>query len=108
MIFGEDIVIKRGKTSGITRGCLTEGTLSFPLYGSYFSCCYAIENIDNDGPFFLPGDSGSGVYVIKDGKPKIPLGIAFAFLNSKTAVCKISEIVDELGLQIVSYFEDDD
>lgn len=107
MIFGEDIVTKRGKTTGITRGYLTEETLSFPLNDSYFSCCYAIENINND-PFFLPGDSGSGVYVIKDRKPKIPLGIAFAFLNSKTAVCNIREIVDELGLQIVRYYEDND
>lgn len=108
MIFGEDIVTKRGKTTGTTRGYLMEDTLSFLLYGSYFPFCYAIENINDDDPFFLPGDSGSGVYVIKDRKPKIPLAIAFAFLNSKTAVCNISEIVDELGLQIVRYFEDND
>lgn len=73
-----------------------------------FHNCYDIQNINDDDPFFLEGDSGSGVYVIKNKKPIIPLGIAFALTDSKTAVCNISETVDELGLQIVRYFEDND
>lgn len=108
LILEEDIVTKKGKTTGTTHGYLMNDTLSFPLFGSYFSFCYTIENINDDDPFFLPGDSGSGVYVIKNRKPKIPLGIAFAFMNWQTAVCNISEIVDELGLQIVRYFENID
>lgn len=80
-----------------------DDSLSFSLNGSNFSNCYGIENINDDDPFFLPGDSGSGVYVIKNRKPLLPLGIAFAFMNWQTAVCNISNIVDRLGLQIVKF-----
>lgn len=75
-----------------------------------FFNCYAIENINDDDPFFLEGDSGSGVYVIdKDiRKPIKPLGIAFAFKNWQTAVCNISKIVDQLGLQIVRFAKNND
>lgn len=64
-----------------------------------FSNCYAIKNSDNT-PFFTHGDSGSGVFVI-DNDTLRPLGIAFAFLNSETAVCRIDKIVQELALEIV-------
>lgn len=55
--------------------------------------------------FFKDGDSGSGVYVIENDGTLKPLGIAFAYLQlqSKTAVCRIDEIVDKFGLQIVRY-----
>lgn len=68
-----------------------------------FSDCYAIKDSDN-GPFFTHGDSGSGVFVI-DNDSLRPLGIAFAFLNSETAVCRVDKIVQELGLEIVGGHE---
>lgn len=106
---GEDIVTKRGMTTGTTYGYLMDDSLSLNMEvsGVYFECynCYVIENINDDDPFFLEGDSGSGVHVIdKDKrKPNKPLGIAFAFKNWQTAVCDISKIVDKLGLQIVRF-----
>lgn len=111
----EDIVTKTGTATETTRGRLMDDTLSldFDISGIKFESdsCYSIEYIDiNDDPFFREGDSGSGVYVIdKDtGKPIKPLGIAFAYTNWRTAVCKIGEIVDELDLQIVRYFDNKD
>lgn len=108
LIFEEDIVTKRGITTGTTYGYLMDDTLSFTFYDTFFSNCYTIENINDDDPFFLPGDSGSGVYVIKNGKPIMPLGIAFAYMNWQTAVCNISNIVDRLGLQIVRFVVNED
>lgn len=111
----EDIVTKRGITTGTTYGYLIEDSLSIndmEISGVLFNGCnsYEIENINDDDPFFLEGDSGSGVYVIKNGRPIKPLGIAYAYgtLGSTTAVCNIREIVDELDLQIVRYFELED
>lgn len=111
MILGKDIVTKRGITTGTTYGYLIEDSLSIrdmKISGIDFNGCnsYEIGNINDDDPFFLEGDSGSGVYVIKNGRPIKPLGIAYAYgtLGSTTAVCNIREIVDELDLQIVRYF----
>lgn len=97
-------------TTGTTYGYLMDDSLSLnmEISGVLFDGCnsYEIENINDDDPFFLEGDSGSGVYVIKNGSPIKPLGIAYAYgyLESTTAVCNIREIVDELDLQIVRYF----
>lgn len=68
-----------------------------------FSNCYAIKESDK-GPFFKHGDSGSGVFVI-DNDSLRPLGIAFAFLNSETAVCRVDKIVKKLALEIVGCLE---
>lgn len=73
-------------------------------YFAFFNC-YAIGGTTDDQPFFLEGDSGSGVYVMENGKPSKPLGIAFAYLDSQTAVCNIGMIVDKLDLQIIRYLE---
>lgn len=99
-------VVKSGKATGLTEGKLMHGFLSIkvdsqflaPGYLAFFNC-YAIKNSDN-GPFFTHGDSGSGVFVIDDDTLR-PLGIAFAFLNSETAVCRVDKIVQELALEIV-------
>lgn len=113
-ILKKDIVTKRGTTTGTTYGYLMDDSLSLKMEvsGVKFECfsCYAIENINDEDPFFLEGDSGSGVYVIDKykRKPIKPLGIAFGFTNWLTAVCNINKIVDELGLQIVRYFENID
>lgn len=108
LILGEDIVTKTGITTGTTYGYLIEDSTSLKMEvsGVHFDGCnsYEIENIDDDDPFFLEGDSGSGVYVIKNGSQIKPLGIAYGYSESTTAVCNIREIVDELDLQIVRYF----
>lgn len=108
MILGKDIVVKTGTTTGTTYGYLIEDStcLRMEVSGVQFDGCfsYEIENIDDDDPFFLCGDSGSGVYVIKNGSPIKPLGIAYGYSDSITVVCSIREIVDELDLQIVRYF----
>lgn len=108
----KDIVTKTGRTTRTTYGCLMEDSLAVKVdvsflsrgYFAFFNC-YAIEDIPDHRPFFREGDSGSGVYVMENGKPSKPLGIAFAFMNSQTAVCNIGMIVDKLDLQIVRYRE---
>lgn len=102
-------VIKTGRTTGTTVGVLKNNTLSVRVNKSFLSRgyfaffnCYAIENTSNE-IFFNEGDSGSGVFVKESDGALKPLGIAFAFLNSQTAVCRIDEIVKSLDLTIVKY-----
>uniref|UniRef100_A0A8W8NLM9 Uncharacterized protein n=1 Tax=Magallana gigas TaxID=29159 RepID=A0A8W8NLM9_MAGGI len=102
-------VIKTGRTTGTTVGVLKNNTLSVRVNKSFLSRgyfaffnCYAIENTSNE-IFFSEGDSGSGVFVKESDGALKPLGIAFAFLNSQTAVCRIDEIVKSLDLTIVKY-----
>lgn len=99
-------VVKSGKATGTTKGELMHGLLSIKVDSQFsapgyfaFSNCYAIDESD-EGPFFTHGDSGSGVFVI-DNDSLRPLGIAFAFLHSTTAVCRVDKIVKELALEIV-------
>lgn len=103
-------VTKIGRTTRETIGILTGDDLvcrideSFmsPGYLIFFDC-YSVIDADKENPFFRDGDSGSGVFLKdSDGSLK-PLGIAFAYLFSKTAVCKINSIVDTLDLEIVKY-----
>lgn len=112
LVIEKDIVTKTGRTTGTTYGCLIDDSLTVKVDRSFLSRgyfaffnCYAIEDKTDDQPFFLEGDSGSGVYVMENGKPSKPLGIAFAYLDSQTAVCNIGMIVDKLDLQIVRYLE---
>lgn len=112
LIIEKDIVTKTGRTTGTTYGYLMDDSLTVKVDRSFLSRgyfaffnCYAIEDIPDDQPFFLEGDSGSGVYVMENGKPSKPLGIAFAYLDSQTAVCNIGMIVDKLDLQIIRYLE---
>lgn len=74
--------------------------ISYKVYN-----CYTINNTNDDDPFFLEEDSGSGVYVLENSEPTKPLGIAFALTKSylAAAVCDISKIVETLGLQIVRF-----
>lgn len=115
LIMEKDIVTKTGRTTGTTKGCLMDDSLTVKVDRSFLSRgyfaffnCYAIEDYTDDEPFFLKGDSGSGVYVMENGKPSKPLGIAFAYLDSQTAVCNIGMILDKLDLQIVKYLESED
>ncbi|XP_065939577.1 uncharacterized protein [Magallana gigas] len=107
--FGKDVVTKRGKATGTTYGYLINDTLSIkmeisPMTYKFYNC-YTIKNINDDDPFFLEGDSGSGVYILKNEQPTKPLGIVFALPESHdvSAVCDISKIVETLGLQIVRF-----
>lgn len=99
--------MKRGGSTGETEGLLTGNTLSvcvdkdFSFGGFYyFARCFSIESIDR--PFFEKGDSGSGVFVMENGKPTKPLGIAFAklMINHNTAVCRIDKITEAFGLSV--------
>lgn len=109
------VVTKTGRTTGTTYGYLKDDSLTVKIDRSFLSRgylaffnCYAIEDKTDIQPFFGKGDSGSGVYVMEKGKPAKPLGIAFAYLDSQTAVCNIGMIVDKLDLQIVRYLENKD
>lgn len=110
MKFGKDVVTKNGKATGTTYGYLINDTLSIkmeisPMISYKVYNCYTINNTNDDDPFFLEGDSGSGVYVLENSEPTKPLGIAFALTKSylAAAVCDISKIVETLGLQIVRF-----
>lgn len=102
-------VIKTGRTTGTTIGILKNSIFTVRVDKSFLSRgyfaffnCYAIGNIKNE-TFFKEGDSGSGVYVLEKDETLKPLGIAFAYMTSQTAVFRIDEIVDKFGLQIVRY-----
>lgn len=103
-------VFKRGGTTGETEGYLSDNSLSVCLdftNGFYFfDRCYAVESINS--PFFEPGDSGSGVFLIENGVPTKPLGIAFAFQkrSQTTAVCRIDKIIDAFNLSVYQYEEE--
>lgn len=105
---GTMAVTKSGRTTGETVGSLQHYVLSVKVDKSFLSRgyfaffnCYAIGN--SKEIFFKEGDSGSGVSVIEKDKTLKPLGIAFAYMKSQTAVCRIGEIVDKLDLEIVKY-----
>lgn len=101
-------VTKRGRTTGDTTGKLVGDCLYVRVYstqvpvGYYeFQNCFAVEQTDNSQRFFEKGDSGSGVFVIDDNDRSLkPLGIAFAFLSSKTAVCKIGQITNAFKVAV--------
>lgn len=102
-------VIKTGRTTGTTHGRLKLDSLSIRMDKSFAAKGYMIFNncfevIDKKGfeAFFEPGDSGAGVFVEKENGTLKPLGIAFASMNSQTAVCKIDAFVKELKLAIVN------
>lgn len=70
-------VIKTGNTSGTTEGILKGNILSVKVKEFIFKNVFSVEDTGNRR-FFEEGDSGSGVFLVKNNKC-IPLGIAFAF-----------------------------
>lgn len=107
LLFDLSKVIKRGGATGETEGLLTGNTFSVCVdkdfnFGGfyYFARCFSIKSIGR--PFFERGDSGSGVFLMENGKPTKPIGIAFAklLINHKTAVCRIDKIVEAFGLSV--------
>lgn len=109
---GSMLVKKRGRTTGDTIGKLVGDCMYVRVYcteirGRYyeFENCFAVKQRD-ETKFFEKGDSGSGVFLIdeKDSSLK-PLGIAFAFFRSKTAVCKIRQITNAFNVSVYEYEE---
>lgn len=107
-------VTKIGRTTGETMGYLIGDDLVCRVDESFMSSgfliffdCYSVDNMEIGNPFFRDGDSGSGVYLIDRDESLKALGIAFAYLSSITAVCKIDMIVDKLDLEIVRYVENE-
>lgn len=108
---GSMMVTKFGRTTGATVGVLKHKILTVRVDESFLSRgyfaffnCYSIENANTEN-FFSEGDSGAGVFLIENKKSLRPLGIAFAHMNSQTAVCQINQILNKLDLTIVKYFE---
>lgn len=107
------LVKKRGRTTGDTVGklvgdCMYVCVNSTQVPGLYyeFQNCFAIEQMDIDNIFFDKGDSGSGVFVIDERDNSLkPLGIAFAFYCSKTAVCKLGQITSAFNVSVYDYEE---
>lgn len=112
--FKRSRVMKRGISTGETEGLLTGNTMSIrvdkvPKSGGFycFYGCFSIKSKDINSPFFKEGDSGSGVFLLENGKPTKPLGIAFAFnaLHRNTVACRIDKIVEVFGLSVCQYEE---
>lgn len=105
--FEENLKVeKTGKSTGKTEGCFKHNKLSLRMKGQLykhciFKQCYAIEN--EEEVFFTEGDSGSGVFLRDNVGTLFALGIAFAYMDSQTAVCRIDTAVKELGVTLVSY-----
>lgn len=120
-VFNEDKTIsskrvrKTGRTTGLTFGLLSNKMESIcfekpPGSGNRlpFYNLYVVKKIAEEDPlFFKPGDSGSGVFVVEDGKPDkaLGIGIAIAIFSQETYVCKIANILNTLGLKLVRYRE---
>lgn len=110
---GNTFVTKTGRTTSTTRGKLASenGVVRIPENGKcIFHNIYTITNLNPEAPFFRPGDSGSGVYLIgENGECNKALGIAFALLFGKqevqTCVCKIKEIVNAFNINVYSVEE---
>lgn len=106
-------VMKIGRTTNQTEGSLIlkNGILSVSFFKTphydvncIFKRPYVVRDINKE-PFFKKGDSGSGVFVLREENlPKKALGIAFGMsLKSPfTFFCMIDEILDELDLTLVS------
>ena len=95
-------VTKTGRTTFTTKGRLGEQVdfVSIPNRAggfSHFENIYSIRNLLPSEPFFEPGDSGSGVFLIQEnGQNNKALGIAFAYDidNVQTLVCSMKDIVN--------------
>ena len=105
---GNTLVMKTGSTTSTTYGTLHNEGMSIGLEFCGEKCqfdnVYFIRNSPEDNPyFFLPGDSGSAVYLID--KPNTVLGIGFAYLLDKKMrnyayVCSIRTIVDAFDIDV--------
>lgn len=109
-----EMVTKTGKTTGKTFGYLIQDV----MYASFLNpqsgrmCIlpelYMVKNMNEQDIFFDSGDSGSGVFVVREKPPEIPLGIGIGISTHGhyTIVCKIDKVIENLGLTLVSYTDD--
>lgn len=102
--FEENLKVRKtGKATGTTDGYLTHNIRSVKVDELIFKKCFAVRDLDNNvKKFFESGDSGSGVFLIRNETMQ-PLGIAFAYMNDYTLVCRIDKFLDHLNLAIVQY-----
>lgn len=109
-----EMVTKTGKTTGKTFGYLIQDVMyaSFVNPQSGRMCIlpelYMVKNMNEQDIFFDSGDSGSGVFVVREKPPEIPLGIGIGISihGHYTVVCKIDKVIENLGLTLVSYTDD--
>ena len=112
-------VVKRGRTTGVTEGKFHCVHSSVKInddngHGRFYefkNCFVILDQNQDEGPFFQPGDSGSGVFQIDETNRSLyPIGIAFGRLNFQqlTCVCKIKDIAEKFNLSICQdSFSDD-
>lgn len=105
--FKGTLVRKKGKTTGETEGILRSNMASVSVVNTasparyQFSNCYEIINKLGHPPFFKPGDSGSGVFIIDRNGKKKAVGIAFAYrLDGTTYACRIDKITQALNVTL--------
>ncbi|XP_078329133.1 uncharacterized protein LOC111112657 isoform X2 [Crassostrea virginica] len=111
---GITLVTKTGSETSTTKGRLhdVEDHICFNHCGvkCHFHDVYSVCNLPEVNPhFFLPGDSGSAVYLIdENGDSDKALGIGFAIMLDKkdhkvyTYVGSIKTIVDALNVDVIA------
>lgn len=112
---GKCIIVKKtGRTTATTLGQLVgimdsvnklpDSDSGLPIRLDFV---YYVKDMYSDDPFFLRGDSGSGVFVLGE-KIDLPLGIAIGFSNKDKCifVCKIDKVLEDLDIDIVNYKND--
>lgn len=108
---GNTLVMKNGYMTSTTYGRLHDLVDHISLDPCGIKCnfhdVYSICNLSSplDLPFFLPGDSGSAVYLIdENGECNEALGIGFGIMHDDenrtlyTYVCSIRTIVDAFDI----------
>lgn len=101
------MVTKTGKSSNTTEGFIHNRMFSMRTLknSKIFYDCYLISQKGSD-VFSKPGDSGSGVFLVKPDGTHKPLGILIGGLkNGQKVVCKIDKLINTLGLKIVRFVE---
>lgn len=92
-----DQVFKVGRTTGLTRGVVTQILTTVGPVQYRCGPCWFEESIVVQGDGFAsPGDSGSAV-VLDDGKV---IGLIYAGLGSATYVCPIAPILEGLNCRL--------
>ncbi|HEV2761848.1 MAG TPA: hypothetical protein VGV38_02545, partial [Pyrinomonadaceae bacterium] len=94
-------VMKMGRTTGFTRGMITAtnvqgvqvnyGTQQFPRIAVFRG---VLTIVGDDGPFSMPGDSGS---VILEESTGHPVALLFAGDGVRTTACDLGALCQQLG-----------
>jgi hypothetical protein len=97
-----DVVVKVGRTSGLTFGVVTLigaviGPVTYDVGECWFRGCLVIEG-RGGSTFSDCGDSGSGI-VRDDGNI---VGLLFAGTSTQTYACSIDSVLGDLGVTLVA------